>query len=542
MIDVRLVSPSVWMPEVARYAEPGNASDPWTDPARLAHATLWVLQDAHVGITPKLAHQLGRLFARTGPAEPGVWPKLFRRLQEQLPRTERSGLVAGNAPVYVVQNLVKPIVRQACAEIGYTCLLRQDETDATVTADAYAAYGASLERIASRIAAQLAAGPLFTAEHGNIVAALSEPSPHGRSRALVPEIDHDSLALLLGLDAEIDFPERASRSTPTPSYVPKRRPAAAGPGGRVEGLRQGRGESQLGSIVLSEFLNHPLVLADRLLNSGYLVHERRPRRAKLRDALIVGLMPHQVRATPAGAFAKACWVDCMARLARRLVSSRLHDSEFRWIEGDAAGRTRRTSFPLAQVPPDVPVGRHADFRDAFLTLARWVPDYFETRAGFRPLRTDTAAIANDEEWAIAAWACPEHSRGACPEHSRGVGHLDDNQRARSDALTELVDRFSFVHVMVFQQPIHDPRSALEAGAARLGRLRAGLRLGYSRRRQASVTYVPGKLDHDSRTWHFGSDSNPYRALTPTPPDDGAALARALQSSWLNRLTKDIWHG
>jgi hypothetical protein len=523
MIDVRLVPPSVWGPEVARYAGSGSSSDPWTDPGRLAHAALWVLQDAHVGITPKLAHELGRLFARTGPVEPGVWPKLFRRLQERLPRTGRSGLVAGSAPVYVVQNLVKPIVREACAEIGYTCLLCQDHTDGAVTADEYAVYGASLERTASRIAAELAAGPLFAAEHGNVVAALSEPSPHFRSRALVPEIDRDSLALLLGLAAEVDFPEGASRSTPTPSYVPKRRPAAETHGGRVEGLRQGRGEGQLGSMVLSEFLNPPLVLVDRLLNSGYLVHERRPRRAKLRDVLVVGLMPHEVRATPQGAFAKACWVDCMARLARRLVSARLHDSEFRWIEGDAAGRARRASFPLGQVPADLAAGRHAAFRDAFMTLSRWVPDYFETRAGFRPLRADPSSIASADEWAIAAW-------------------VDRDERAGSDTPKESVDSFSFVHVMVFHPPIEDGRSAAEEGARRLGTLRAGLRLGYRRRRHASVTYVPGKLDRDTRPWHFGSDSDPYRTLTAMPSDDGAALAGALQSSWLDRLTKDIWHG
>ena len=523
MIDVRLVPPSVWGPEVARYAESGNSSDPWTDPGRLAHAALWVLQDAHVGITPKLAHELGRLFARKGPMEPGVWPKLFRRLQERLPRTERSGLVAGSAPVYVVQNLVNPIVREACAEIGYTCLLCQDETEGSVTADEYAAYGVSLERIASRIAAQLAAGPLFAAEHGNVVAALSEPSPYFRSRALVPGIDRNSLALLLGLDAEVDFPEGGSRSTPTPSYVPKRRPAADGDGGRVEGLRQGRGEGQLGSMVLSEFLNPPLVLIDRLLNSGYLVHERRPRRAKLRDALVVGLMPHDVRATPQGAFAKACWLDCMARLARRLVSARLHDSEFRWIEGDAADRVRRASFPLSQVPADLAAGRHGAFRDAFMTLARWVPDYFETRAGFRPLRADV--IASADEWAIAAWA-----------------HVDRDERAGSDTPKGSVDSFSFVHVMLFHPPIEDGRSAAAAGARRLGTLRAGLRLGYRRRRHASVTYVPGELDRDTQPWHFGSDSDPYRALTPMPSDSGAALAEALQSSWLDRLTKDIWHG
>ncbi|HET9370724.1 MAG TPA: hypothetical protein VFO19_10775 [Vicinamibacterales bacterium] len=511
MIDLRLVPPSVWSPETARHAGSGNASDPWCDPGQLAHAVLWTLQDAHVGITPKLAHEIGRLLARAGPPQSSAWSTLFRRLQERLPRTGRSGIIAGSAPVYVVQNLVRPIVRAACAEIGYTCLLCQDEVDDAVSADEYAAYGARLERIASRIVAELAAAPLFAAEHGNVVAALSEPSPEFRSRVRVPQIDRKSLALLLGLDAEVHFREGASRSTPTPSYVPKRRPAAAAPDGRVEGLRQGRGEGQLGSMVLSEFLNPPLVLIDRLLNSGYLVHERRPRRAKLRDALIVGLMPHEVRATPQGAFAKACWADCMARLARRLVSARLRDSEFRWIEGDAAGRARRAAFPIGDVPADLAAGPHAAFRDAFLTLSRWVPDYFETRAGFHPLQAET--IANVDEWVVAAWAA----------------HVDR------------VDSFSFVHVMVFHPPIEDERGAASESARRLGTLRAGLRLGYRRRRQASVTYVPGDPDRDTR-WHFGSDSDPYRALTPMSSDGAATLAGALQSSWLDRLTKDIWHG
>jgi len=525
MTDVRLVPPSVWGPEVARYAAPGTASsDPWTDPSRLAHAALWVLQDAHVGITPKLAHELGRLFARKGPVEPGVWPTLFRRLQERLPRTPRSGLIAGSAPVYVVQHLVTPIVRGACAELGHTCLLCQDDTEGSVTADEYAAYGASLEKIASRIAAQLAAGPLFAAEHGNVVAALSEPSPYARSRALVPGIDRESLALLLGLDADVEFPERASRSTPAPSYVPKRRPAAEGHGGRVEGLRQARGEGQLGSMVLSELLNPPLVLVDRLLNTGYLVHERRPRRARLRDALVVGLMPNEVRASPQGAFAKACWADCMSRLARRLVSARLHDSEFRWIEGDAAGRARCSSFPLGEVPADLAAGRHSAFRDAFMTLSRWVPDYFETRAGFRPLRADANAIGSADEWTVAAWSA----------------HAGRDEPAVPGTPAGSDDSFSFVHVMVFHPPLEDGRGAAAEGAARLGRLRAGLRLGYRRRRSASVTYVPG--DRGTRPWHFGSDADPYRAIAPAPPGDGAALARAVQSSWLERLTKDIWHG
>jgi hypothetical protein len=96
--------------------------------------------------------------------------------------------------------------------------------------------------------------------------------------------------------------------------------------------------------------------------------------------------------------------------------------------------------------------------------------------------------------------------------------------------------------MVFHPPIEEGRSAAAEGARRLGTLRAGLHLGYRRRRHASVTYVPDKRDRDTLPWHFGSDSDPYRALTPMPSDSDAALARALQSSWLARLTKDIWHG
>jgi hypothetical protein len=176
------------------------------------------------------------------------------------------------------------------------------------------------------------------------------------------------------------------------------------------------------------------------------------------------------------------------------------------------------------MPADVAAGPHAAFRDAFMTLSRWVPDYFETRTGFRPLRQDPNTIASTDEWTIAAW---------------------------TDALTGMtgtIDRFSFVHVMLFHPAIEDERATAEA-AARLGRLRAGLRLGYRRRRHVSVTYVPGPstllgagaVDRDTRLWHFGSDSDPYRALTPTPLEDGTALARALQSSWLDRLTRNIWH-
>jgi hypothetical protein len=101
-----------------------------------------------------------------------------------------------------------------------------------------------------------------------------------------------------------------------------------------------------------------------------------------------------------------------------------------------------------------------------------------------------------------------------------------------------MERFSFVHIMVFHPSIGVERGAQTA--RRLGTLRAGLRLGYHPRRQASITYVSS--DGDPGAWHLGSDREPYRALASPSAEDGAALSRQLQTSWLDLLTKEIWHG
>jgi hypothetical protein len=525
-MEIRLVGPSAWKPDVARYGQPPAPGRLPGETSRLAHAVLWTLQDAHVGITPRLAHDLARVFvepglrAGVGPGRPAaarasdhpiVWSRLLRRLQDSLPRTDRSGLVAGNVPAYIVLKVVKPIVRESCRQLGYGCLLCHDEPASGVTAEEYAAYGAALEREVSRAAERMAAGPLFATEHGNVIAALSEPSPHGRSRTSVPELDRASLAMLLGLEAEIDVPARASRRTPAPTYVSRSRPSPGDQEGRIEGLRHSRGEAHFGSIVLSEFLNHPVVLVDRLLNSGYLVHERRPRREKLRDVLVVGLMPQAVRATLQGSFAKACWLDCMARLGQVLAGARLGDSEFRWIEGDLSGRARCCSFPLGQLPADLASGGAQAFRRAFVTVLRWLPDYFDTRAGFRAIGIKPSA--SPEQWAVGAWA------------------------ANAEPRVAPMERFSFVHVMVFHPSMGMESGAHAAGAKRLGTLRAGLRLGYSPRRHTSVTYVSG--DGDRTPWHFGAGTDPYRALAA---GDGGALSRQLQATWLDQLTREIWHG
>ena len=217
------------------------------------------------------------------PVEPGVWPKLFRRLQEGLPRDRAIGARRGQR-----SRLRRAEPGQADrargvrrARLPLSPLPGRHRRAPSPPTSTRVRRQSRANRVSHRRAARR--GPLFAAEHGNVVAALSEPSPYVRSRALVPRSIATALRCCSVSTPRSISRKRASRSTPAPSYVPKRRPAADGQGGRVEGFRQGRGEGQLGSMVLSEFLNPPLVLVDRLLNSGYLVHERRPRRAKLRD-------------------------------------------------------------------------------------------------------------------------------------------------------------------------------------------------------------------------------------------------------------------
>jgi hypothetical protein len=519
-MDVRLVSPSVWARKVDWIARRPAVTSKSRETAKLAEAVLWTLQDAHIGITPSLAYELARFFKEPHIVEQGVWAGIFRALQDVLPRTDGSGLVAGANPVYTVLKIVKPLVRNACARLGKTCLLADDEIRSSVTAHEYAQYDQALARELKRSTENGVASRLFWTEHGNVVASFSDPMSGTATRASAPEMDRVGLAMLLGLPADTAVTTRIPNRPPAPAFIPKNRPTRGAVEGGVQGVRHTRREADFGSMVLTEFLNPRELLVERLLNSGYVIHERRPRRERQRDVLIAGILPPDLSGRINASFVKACWLDAMARLARLFANARLRDTEFRWLEGDKLGRVRSRSFPLPQLPAEVLSDtRDGPFRDAFLTHLRWLPDYLDGESGYRALEVDGRSSA--EDWAGVAWTATNGAPGS-----------------------SAMEAFSFVHVMVFLPATVTPRGSaqqdanrtgLRGGRERLGRLRATLGIGYHSRRHVSVTYVP---DPGPSDWHYGSESDSYLALNAGI----AGLSTVLQGTWLAQLTREIWHG
>jgi hypothetical protein len=69
-----------------------------------------------------------------------------------------------------------------------------------------------------------------------------------------------------------------------------------------------------------------------LINNGYLALRRQAKREKLRDIMVVGLMPAEVQPGLSVDFIKACWLDFISRFGMMLVQNRRVRSEFRWLD------------------------------------------------------------------------------------------------------------------------------------------------------------------------------------------------------------------
>jgi hypothetical protein len=259
-----------------------------------------------------------------------------------------------------------------------------------------------------------------------------------------------------------------------------------------------------------------------MTTSGVLVYERRPEREKLRDVLVVGVMPEAVRNRESSSFVKACWVDCMARLGRRLAEAKLRQSEFRWIECDAIGRPRHASFLLDRLHHEALAQiEHERFRREFFAGLRWLPDYVDLHPG---IDAEPIATASAEEWCTKAWR-------AQTDHAA----WNDARPPQSSPAA----RFSFVHVMVFLPATSGAVDVKSAGQL-LGRLRAQLALGYHPRRNVSVTY--SAVDPATKVWGFGSSHMAYEAIRNISMHQMEKLTAELQRRWLTQLTREIWHG
>jgi hypothetical protein len=349
-------------------------------------------------------------------------------------------------------------------------------------------------------------------------------------------------------------------------------------------------------MLLSEMLMPKLVRLDRLLNSGFFALERRPRRQKLHDVLVIGMLPPALAGRAGGDFVKASWVNCQLRLSTLLRQHKLLKSELRWIEGDAFDRFRSCSFRLDDIPlsdpADAAVEMNQGRREGLLNAMRWLPGYIDARAHYREVGQtaddDEADAERDErgysgdtgaeqdsfllesagrsilpDWVFSSWRA-QQPRGRIAEYTmRSAGGPGNRPGARNGSRPSQVgrrsqrgsqhaaedapiDSFSYVHVMLMLPASLRPSegSGLDSAGAILGELRGRLGMGARPDRHVSINL------ESAREWRVDTRRRLGLALVDDDEADSDTqdaldedeLAGRLVTTWLLQITQELTSG
>ncbi|MCP4214606.1 MAG: hypothetical protein GY765_08110 [bacterium] len=570
-----------------------------------------------MGITIDLASQLAVLIKdplASAQAE-APWLHVLTRLAEELETDSDQrrltgrrgfGLLLSTVPTYSVLRLAMPIIEEACRRIGQCYLFCPDpepksgraeargkapsgkESPRGTTASAegavnfkeYKSYEMLLSKEIERMAEERKEGMrIFWKERALTIAHYSRRADISeRSRSGLPETDPIAAALMLRLRPKVAALKPLAR-TPKPATSPlKHRESLKKKEGGFSGIRITRRAEDMEDILISEFLNPPILLADRLINSGYLALRRKPRHEKLRDLLLVALMPGEVQPRLNVDFIKACWFDFVTRLGLLLGRHKLLGSRFRWVEGDALGRNRGCTFNLDDLPlPEVPTGEHPTpaFRRGFLASLGWLPSFLDTRSkyGALPEMQDSgpgqkhSPVSNSPTSDLETGQKPPPVPNSPASGFQGEPPLGppggppealDSSAARWAASAWKrqagdADEFAFLHVMVFlpQKEIEDDLPS----HTRLAQLHR--RLGFAGKpgRTISITCVP-EVAEDTGKWAVHRPRSRDARLFPGAGSTGPTgsngsgqehapwetIAGRLEQTWLEHLVEEIWNG
>lgn len=568
---------------------------------RLAETILVTLHNQHIGITPNLVVSLVKLFWSTsknnamGITETGTefpWAEVGECLvRASVPldmlspgyiQVERSRLIylLGRSPLYTVKRLIAPLITRACQEIGVCYLFSHRDEPVLPNTNDYKGYHdnlvAAIKRFAQKSIAKTNPCELFWQD---IAYMLAEESNSGLS---LPEAEPSTSALFYRLDEPPEWTDdqqlRRLHSFVAPMRTQHRQ------GGGVRGIRVTRRLEDIHSIIVSEFANPEPLLADRLLNSGYFILEREPKREKLRDMLLIGIMPDCVRrqggvesqqSTLSADFAKVCWFNLAARLGLLLRRQNLWQSEFRWIEGDSWQRIHVESRLLFQLNEhkhhisDIIFDKTTDSRQQryhFLKQMNWLPGYLDTRARYEPLkkwnssledtnaevapRIQTSGQQLDE---LVHWVRQVKTQQVDNPDWLGSRAKSSHYRSTQTRRQKLTFHdFAFVHIMVFLPATYHREWAVGVR----GMLNLATQIGRKdSKRNLAVVWVPPLIlpplerlsAHEENSekpcsWMYAApyhrDVTPFRHLHPRTPDE---IASELVTVWLDEIIEEITH-
>jgi len=608
-LAVRLVGPNVWQ-EALRAAglSPGLDASPREI---LTAAILNALHDRHVGITPHQALGLADLLQNPNKQARAAapWEAGLRRLRRVLQANVRLqthdwqgiGFVLAADPVYTIFRLALPWIERSVAMVGTSWLFCADEIkdQPEITLKQYLGYAANLTAKAVELAVA-DSGPLdlFWQDRANTLASRSQ-SPwdagltDGSNRAdgkhadgltshpvpsSLPDPDHAALAFFYRLT---DPPEEISqykslKRSYSPVQMLKIRQRREG---GMAGLRVSHSIDEIDQMAPSELVNPPEILADRLLNTGFLAYEREPRRQKMRDLLVTAILPFEVTRqgegdsapvdTHASNLLKACWFNCMTALGEILLLNRLRRSEFRIIEGDVFGRMRTAAFRLEWLAGldglevnMIRTGPMSEdlFRQKFLNNLHWIPAFLDRRRVHQLVpSTDLPVSQMDERlsaqinWVMAAWRSQKDLAG-WGAHAKKSGASEPYEMTNTRLPSE---KYAYVHVMVFlpaylwEKTIQTSGKGAFTSPGPLAELTAALGMGRSRGNNLSLTWVPARLDVapsqeksvSEPVWAFSARGHPDMPLfNPGQPAGVHAVAQKLEQLWIDQILHEVQHG
>lgn len=554
MFEIKLVKPGIWQPAV-RDAFSGLAPQMKST----AHSVLRIMHNRHIGITPQLAAELARLIIDAYASRQGqsAWHDVLKRLQEETSDPQFSfGIILSTLPAYSVNRLAMPIVEEACQRIGRCCLFCQDNIDNEVTREDYDRYSRELENEIRRTAAGKSDYfQLFWVDRALALASYSrqagfrEPAVSG-----LPETDPAALGLLLRLNPGLSHTMPLASQSRRLTDPLKHREASRLKEGGFSGIQITRRPEDMEDILLSEFVNPRVVLADRLLNNGFLALRRQTRREQLRDVLIAGIMPDELKPKLSADFIKACWFDFLRRFGNMLAQSGHKRSEFRWLEGNRLGQVRSCYFLLQDLPDwQGPLKNHHDssFRKEFLISLGWLPQYLDTRYRFQPvprytpgpgqLHTNAEIGAKQElesakQWAFSVWRTQK-------ENLQWIIHEPDqvNPGETREKLLN-IEAFAVVHLMLFLPARQRHQGKGVSSAARLGSFYSGFGIANVPGHNVSITWVPQQIKN-SREWAFDcrgkGDSLIFSREKSGGKSSSHLIAGRLEEVWRNQLIKEL---
>jgi hypothetical protein len=566
------------------------------DQQRLAESILVTLHDQHIGITPLLLTTLVVTLLPDGDARhrsiKSPWTDVYDCLARAMitidkPRPQfvqaiRPQIVRylSRSPLYTISRLVAPLIAAACQQIGYSYLFSHQNNTLLVNVKNYSDYHDKLVNTIKDMARERHSEShpydLFWLDTANML--VKEQSLNFS----LPETDPPTAALFHRLD---ELPQWADDQTLrrlhtliTPIRTRHRQE------GGVRGIRTSRRLEDIHNILLSEFMIPEELLVDRLLNSGYLIYEREPKREKLRDMLLMGIMPGLVRHQTtekqfshnqlSADFAKTCWFNLAAHLGLLLRQYNLWRSEFRWIEGDLWDRIRVESHLLLEMEQnkrrvsDVILDKVEGSRQRrhfFLQQMNWLPDYLDTRARYHPLDgwndsppqfTDDLSYKEEQSLEkqqlqeIVDWVRRTQLQQMDNPRWKELHVKSSRNQAILPKPEKLaIDEFNFIHIVVFLPAVY--REAW--GGEAQGMLNIATRMRRENRlRNMSIMWVPTTIisanTSDTETkqsqvedWWFTAPHHPQRRLLNRSINDPTEIADTLVKSWLDELMREIQH-